>query len=128
MTDCKDFRKGSHNGPFPCILKESTTQPDMFTSITNRKSFGATYTWAILSVLPMDNGDDGIAQDGLRPTDINAALGMPNDARTGLSKYLKAMAGKGLIKRHELGPRWVEYTRLMPLRKRERVARFLWGR
>lgn len=100
----------------------------MFTSITNRKSFGATYTWAILSVLPMDNGDDGIAQDGLRPTDINAALGMPNDARTGLSKYLKAMASKGLIKRHELGPRWVEYTRLMPLRKRERVARFLWGR
>ena len=50
----------------------------MFTSITNRKSFGATYTWAILSVLPMDNGDDGIAQEGLRPTDINAALGMPN--------------------------------------------------
>ena len=100
----------------------------MFTSITNRSKFGATYTWAILSVLPMDNGDDGIAQEGLRPTDINAALGMPNDARTGLSKYLKAMASKGLIKRHELGPRWVEYTRLMPLRKRERLARMLWGR
>jgi len=99
----------------------------MFTSLTRRQSFGATYTWAILSVLPMDNGDDGIAQDGLRPTDINSALGMPNDARTGLSKYLKAMAGKGLIKRHELGPRWVEYTRLLPLRKRERIARWIWG-
>ena len=99
----------------------------MFTSLTNRKSFGATCTWAILSVLPMDNGTGCEAQDGMRPTDINTALGMPNDARTGLSKYLKAMASQGLIKRHELGPRWVEYTRLMPLRKRERVARMLWG-
>jgi len=99
----------------------------MFTSITNRKSFGATYAWAILSVLPMDNGEDGMAQEGLRPTDINAALGMPNEARTGLSMLLKVLASKGLIKRHELGPRWVEYTRLMPLRKRERLARFLWG-
>ena len=127
MMESEKILKGTHSVPFSCILKKSTTQPDMFTSITNRKSFGATYTWAILSVLPMDNGDDGISQDGLRPTDINAALGMPNDARAGLSKYLKAMASKGLIKRHELGPRWVEYTRLMPLRKRERVARMLWG-
>ena len=112
----------------PCYYLISSNKPTMFTSLTNRSKFGATYTWAILSVLPMDNGDDGITQDGLRPTDINAALGMPNDARTGLSKYLKAMASEGLIKRHELGPRWIEYTRLMPLRKRERVARFLWGR
>ena len=52
----------------------------MFTSLTNRSSFGATYQWAILSVLPMDNGDDGMAQDGMRPTDINAALGLPNEA------------------------------------------------
>ena len=99
----------------------------MFTSITNRKSFGATYAWAILSVLPMDDGTGCEAQDGMRPTDINAALGMPNEARTGLSMLLKCMASQGLIKRHDLGPRWVEYTRLMPLRKRERIARWIWG-
>ena len=93
-----------------------------FTSLTDRQSFGATYQWAILSVLPMD---DGIAQDGMRPTDINAALGLPNEARTGLSKLLKEMAAQGLVKRHELGKRWVEYTRLMPLRKRERIARWV---
>ena len=99
----------------------------MFTSLTNRKSFGATYAWAILSVLPMDNGTGCEAQDGMRPTDINAALGMPNEARTGLSMLLKVMAAQGLIKRHELGPRWVEYTRLMPLRKREQIARWING-
>ena len=98
----------------------------MFTSLTNRSTFGATYQWAILSVLPMDNGTGCEAQDGMRPTDINAALGMPNEARTGLSMLLKVMASQGLIKRHELGPRW-EYTRLLPLRKRERIARYLWG-
>ena len=99
----------------------------MFTSITHRQSFGATYQWAILSVLPMDDGDDGMTQDGMRPTDINAALGLPNEARTGLSLLLKVMASQGLIKRHELGKRWVEYTRLVPLRKREHLARFLRG-
>jgi hypothetical protein len=99
----------------------------MFHSFTRRQSFGATYQWTILSVLPMDNGDDGMAQEGLRPIDINTALGMPNDARTGLALLLKSMAKEGLIKRHQLGPRWVEYTRLLPLRKRERIARFLWG-
>ena len=52
----------------------------MFTSLTNRSSFGATYQWAILSVLPMDNGDDGMAQDGMRPTDINACLLYTSDA------------------------------------------------
>ena len=79
----------------------------MFTSLTHRQSFGATYQWAILSVLPMDDGDDGMAQNGMRPTDINAALGLPNEARTGLSLLLKVMASQGLIKRHELGKRWV---------------------
>ena len=97
----------------------------MFTSFSRRQSFGDAYIGAILSVLPMDDGDDGIAQDGLRPIDINTALGMPNDARTGLSKLLKRMAAQGLIKRHELGPRWIEYTRLLPLRKRERIARWI---
>jgi len=93
-----------------------------FTSLTTRKSFGATYQWAILSVLPMDDGD---AQDGMRPTDINAALGMPKEARTTVSILLKEMASQGLVKRHELGKRWVEYTRLLPLRKRERFARWV---
>jgi len=97
----------------------------MFTTFTNRQSFGATYQWAILSVLPMDDGDDGIAQDGMRPVDINDALGMPNEARTSVSILLKQMAEDGLIKRHELGKRWVEYTRILPLRKREKLARFL---
>ena len=96
-----------------------------FTSLTTRKSFGNTYQWAILSVLPMDDGDDGIAQDGMRPTDINAALGMPKEARTTVSILLKEMAQQGLVKRHELGKRWVEYTRLLPLRKRERFARWV---
>ena len=98
----------------------------MFTSITHRKSFGATYQWAILSVLPMDEGCI-LTQDGMRPTDINAALGLPNEARTGLAMLLKVMAKQGLIKRHELGARWVEYTRIMPLRKRERLARWIQG-
>ena len=95
----------------------------MFTSLTNRKSFGATYQWAILSVLPMEDGTG----DGLRPIDINTALGMPNDARTGLAILLKSMANQGLIKRYEHGARWVEYTRVMPLRKRERLARWIWS-
>lgn len=93
----------------------------MFTSITNRKAFGATYQWAVLSVLPMEDGSG----DGMRPTDINAALGMPKEARTTVSLLLKEMAGAGLVKRYQHGPRWVEYTRLLPLRKRERFARFL---
>lgn len=97
----------------------------MFNSLTTRKSFGNTYKWALLSVLPMDDGDDGMAQDGMRPTDINAALGMPKEARTTVSILLKEMASQGLVKRHDLGSRWVEYTRLLPLRKRERFARWV---
>lgn len=93
------------------------------TTLTDSRSFGNTYQWAILSVLPMDNGTDS----GLRPTDINEELGMPNEARTAVSMLLKDMAKRGLVKRHELGPRWVEYTRLLPLRKRERIARYLKG-
>ena len=125
MMDCEDFRKGSHFGPFYAYNLISSTKRTMFTSLTTRSRFGATYQWAILSVLPMDNGTGCEAQDGMRPTDINAALGMPNEARTGLSMLLKVMAAEGLIKRHELGPRWVEYTRLMPLRKRELIARLM---
>ena len=101
----------------------------MFTSLTQRNRFGATYQWAILSVIPMDKGDI-LNQDGMRPVDINKALGLPKEARTTVSLLLKEMARDGLVKRHELGARWVEYTRLMPLRKRERIARFIrriWG-
>ena len=93
----------------------------MFTSITDRASFGATYQWAILSVIPMEDGTG----EGIRPVDINTALGMPNEARTGLSLLLKRMAEIGLIRRHQHGPRWVEYTRLLPLRKRERFYRWV---
>lgn len=96
----------------------------MFTSITNRSKFGATYEWAVLSVLPM-NGDK--TRHGLRATEVNKALGMPKEARTTVSLLLKRMASQGLIKRHELGPRWVEYTRILPLRKRERIARWIMG-
>ena len=96
------------------------------TTLTHSTAFGATYQWAILSVLPMDDGSDCVTQDGMRPTDINAVLGMPNEARTALAITLKRMASAGLIKRHEFGPRCVEYTRLLPLRKRERVARWIW--
>lgn len=98
----------------------------MFNSFSTRTNFGTNYVRAILSVIPMDEGDI-LIQDGMRPTDINDALGMPNDCRTGLSQLLKRMASAGLIKRHELGPRWVEYTRLLPLRKRERIARWIRG-
>ena len=80
-------------------------------TLTKRASFGNPYRWAILSVLPMEDGSG----DGMRPTDINAALGMPNEARTGLSMLLKSMAAAGLVKRYQHGPRWVEYTRLLPL-------------
>ena len=94
-------------------------------TFTRSDAFGATYQWAILSILPMDDGSGCANQDGMRPTDINEALGMPNEARTALSIILKRMAADGLIKRHELGSRWVEYTRLLPLRKRERLARLI---
>lgn len=103
----------------------------MFTSITNRKSFGATYQWAILSVLPMDEpaSKQRPYQWGLGPSEVNEALGLPNAARTAMSLLLKEMAAQGLVKRYEYrkGQRRVCYRRVLPLRKRERFARFLWG-
>ena len=51
----------------------------MFTSLTNRSKFGATYEWAVLSVLPMDADKD---RHGLRVSEVNQALGMPKEART----------------------------------------------
>jgi len=97
----------------------------MFTSITNRKSFGATYEWAVLSVLPMD---DDKTRHGLRVCEVNRALGMPKEARTTATLLLKRMAADGMVRRYEytVGKRpFITYKRIMPLRKREMVARFL---
>ena len=99
----------------------------MFTSITNRSKFGATYTWAILSVLPMDNDRQKM---GLRAGEVLEALGLPNDARTSATILLKRMAGMGLVKRYDFrieGVRFVTYKRLAPLGKRERLARWIWN-
>jgi len=99
----------------------------MFTSITNRSKFGATYEWAVLSVLPMDADKD---RHGLRVCEVNQALGMPKEARTTATLLLKRMAAEGMIRRYEykIGKRpYITYKRVMPLRKRERVARMLWG-
>ena len=101
----------------------------MFTSITHRQSFGATYRWAVLSVLPMDEPADRQRpyQWGLSPSEVNRALGMPNAARTSIALLLKEMAAAGLVKRYEYrqGKRQVCYRRVLPLRKRERLARWI---
>ena len=97
----------------------------MFTSITNRKSFGATYQWAVLSTLPMN---DDKQRGGLRASEVNKALGMPKEARTTVTLLLKAMASQGMVKRYEykMGNRqMITYKRLLPLRKRERIARLM---
>ena len=99
----------------------------MFTTITDRKAFGATYQWAVLSTLPM-NSDK--TRGGLRATEVNQALGMPKEARTTVTLLLKRMAADGMIKRYEymMGNRsMITYKRILPLRKRERIARFIWG-
>ena len=97
----------------------------MFTSITNRKSFGATYQWALLSVLPMDTDK---SQNGLGPSEVNRELGMPKEARTTVSLTLKDMAQQGLVVRYDykIGNRKVvSYKRVLPLRKREIVQRWV---
>ena len=97
----------------------------MFTSITNRKSFGATYQWAVLSTLPMN---DDKQRGGLRASEVNKALGMPKEARTTVTLLLKSMASQGMVKRYEykMGNRqMITYKRLLPLRKRERIARLM---
>jgi len=97
------------------------------TTLTNPKAFGATYQWAILSVLPMDSDKN---RHGLGPSEINKALGMPKEARTTISLLLKELAAKGIVRRYEyrLGRRIVSYKRVLPLRKREKVSRFIfWG-
>lgn len=99
----------------------------MFTSFTTRSKFGASYEWAVLSVLPMDSD---MTRGGLRVCDVNRALGMPKEARTTATLLLKRMAAEGIIRRYEYAieqrPR-ITYKRLMPLRKREHIARFIRG-
>ena len=97
----------------------------MFTSITNRSKFGATYEWAVLSTLPM-NGDK--TRHGLRATEVNKALGMPKEARTTVTLLLKWMASQGMVRRYEymMGrQKMITYKRLLPLRKRELIARLM---
>lgn len=97
----------------------------MFTSLTTRSKFGAAYEWAVLSVLPMDSNKK---QGGLRVCEVNRALGMPKEARTTATLLLKRMAAEGMVRRYEYsmgGRPFITYKRLMPLRKRERIARFL---
>jgi hypothetical protein len=95
------------------------------TTLTNSRSFGATYQWAILSVLPMDSDKN---QHGLNSPEIKKELGLSNAARTSLCLMMKEMAAEGLVQRYDLkigNRRIVSYKRLLPLRKRERIARFL---
>jgi len=97
------------------------------TTLTNSRSFGATYQWAILSVLPMDSDKK---RHGLNSPEIKEALGLSNAARTSLCLMLKEMAGKGLLRRYDLkigNRRIVSYKRLLPLRKREQIARLIHG-
>lgn len=94
-------------------------------TLTNPQTFGNTYQWAILSVLPMDSNKK---VHGLNSPEIKNALGLSNAARTSLCLMMKEMAEKGLVRRYDLkigNRRIVSYKRLMPLRKRERIAQFL---
>jgi len=95
------------------------------TTLTSPTTFGNTFRWAILSVLPMDG-----ERAGRRATDVNAALGLAPNARTATVQILKEMAEDGLIHRREITiPGYkrplVTYTRILPLRKRDRIARLI---
>jgi hypothetical protein len=121
---------GTRNGPrSPAILTSvHHHRTTMFSpTLTNSRSFGATYQRAILSVLPMD---DDRKRHGLNSPEIKEALGLSNAARTSLCLMMKEMAAAGLVQRYDLkigNRRIVSYKRLLPLRKRERIARFLMG-
>jgi hypothetical protein len=95
------------------------------TTLTNPKTFGNTYQWAILSVLPMDSDKK---RHGLNSPEIKDALGLDNSARTSLCLMMKKMAAQGLVQRYDYkigNRRIVSYKRLLPLRKRERIAQLL---
>ena len=96
-------------------------------TLTNPQSFGATYQWAILSILPMDSDKN---RHGLNSPEIKNALGLSNAARTSLCLMLKEMAATGLVQRYDYkigNRRIVSYKRLLPLRKREVFSRWLKG-
>jgi len=96
-------------------------------TLTDPKSFGATYQQAILSVLPMD---DDYKQHGLNLPEIKTALGLSNDARTSLCLMMKTFVSKGLVRRYDYKTskgRIVSYKRLLPLRKREILSRWIQG-
>ena len=115
------FRQTPDLLQFYCSLHHRT----MFTSLTTRSKFGAAYEWAVLSVLPMDSNKK---QGGLRVCEVNRALGMPKEARTTATLLLKRMAAEGMVRRYEYsmgGRPFITYKRLLPLRKRECIARFL---
>lgn len=99
------------------------------TTLTEPTAFSATFRWAILSVLPMDD-EVGAAAPLLRATDVNRALGLAPNARTATVQILKEMTRLGLVRRRECivpGHKrpLVLYSRLLPLRKRERIARWI---
>lgn len=97
------------------------------TTLTNPQTFGATYQWAILSVLPLDSDK---TRHGLNSPEIKSALGLSNAARTSLCLMMKEMADKGLVQRYDLkvgNRRIVSYKRLLPLRKREILSRWIRG-
>jgi len=109
--------------------KFSHSPPETMFSITltDPKSFGATYQQAILSVLPMD---DDYKQHGLNLPEIKTALGLSNDARTSLCLMMKTFVSKGLVRRYDYKTskgRIVSYKRLLPLRKREILSRWIQG-
>lgn len=97
------------------------------TTLTNPQTFGNTYQWAILSVLPLDSDK---SRHGLNSPEIKSALGLSNAARTSLCLMMKEMADKGLVQRYDIkvgNRRIVSYKRLLPLRKREILSRWIRG-
>ena len=96
-------------------------------TLNSPQSFGAIYQRAILAVLPMDSDKN---RHGLNSPEIKQALGLSNAARTSLCLQLKEMAQKGLVQRYDYklgGRRIVSYKRLLPLRKREILSRWIQG-
>ena len=94
-------------------------------TLTDPTTFGNTYQWAILSVLPMDSDK---TRHGLNSPEIKKALGLSNAARTSLCLMLNEMAQNGLVRRYDIkigSRRIVSYKRLIPLRKRDRIARWI---
>jgi len=94
-------------------------------TLTDPKTFGNTYQKAILSILPMDSDKNKL---GLNLPEIKDALGLSNDARTSLCLMLKTFVSKGLVRRYDYkigNRRIVSYKRLLPLRRREILSRWI---